>query len=88
MNTFSNNSRITMDTSSETLLKKDLISIKPKMKRKNLKNKRPHLKDFANSAKKFSQKKSKKFKSQPDSTNHHAPWSPVNTDGQPTWKES
>ena len=46
------------------------------------------MKDFANSANKFLEKKSKKFKFPKDLTNHHALWLPVNTDGQPTWKES
>ncbi len=46
------------------------------------------MKDFANSANKFLEKKSKKFKFPKDLTNPHALWLPVNTDGQPTWKES
>lgn len=88
MNTFSNNSRTSMDTNLETPQKKDSNSIKLKKKRKNLKNKKLHSKDFATFANKSSLTRSKKFKFPKDLTNHHVLWLLPNTDGQPTWKES
>lgn len=71
INTFSNNSKILKDINSETPPKKDSNSTKVKMKRKNYKNKKLHLKDFANYANKFLVIKLKKFKYLKDLMNHH-----------------
>lgn len=83
-----NNSRTSMDTNLETPPNKDSSLTKLKKKRKSLKNKKLHSKDFANFANKFLVIKSKKFKFLKDLTNLHALWLPLNMDGQPTWKES
>jgi len=88
MSTSYNNSKILMDTNLKMPQKKDFNLIKMNKKKRKWNNKKLHLKDSANYANKFCQKKLKKFKSVKDSTNPHVPWSPVNTDGQQTWKES
>ncbi len=71
INTFFNNSKILKDINSETPPKKDSNSTKVKMKRKNYKNKKLHLKDFVNYANKFLLIKLKKFKYLKDLMNHH-----------------
>ena len=71
----------------KTVQKKDLNSNKLNNKRKKLKNKKLHLKDFANSVKKFLVIKLKRYKLDKDLQNHLVPWSLVNTDGQLIWKE-
>lgn len=77
-----------MDTNLEMPPNKDSNSNKLKTKRKELKNKKLHMKDSATYAKKSLEINSKKYKFHKDSTNPHAPSLPANTDGQPTCKES
>lgn len=77
-----------MDTSSRTALKKVFNSITVKTKRRNLKSKRPHSRDFASSAKKFLETRSKRFKLDKDLVNLLVPSSLENTDGLLIWSAS
>jgi hypothetical protein len=60
-----------MDINLETHPNKDFNLTKLKIKKRNYKNKKLHSKDFVNYAKKFLDKKLKKFKSVKDLMNHH-----------------
>lgn len=73
MSTSLNNLKNSMDLSWRTAQKKDFNLIKPKTRKRKLKNKKLLLKDYANFARKFLLKKSRKFKLVKDSQIHPVP---------------
>lgn len=77
-----------MVTNLKTAPKKALNSITLKMRRKDLKSKKLHLKAFASFSRKSLEIKSKKYKSGKDLANHLALLLQANTDGQLTWNAS
>jgi hypothetical protein len=76
-----------MEKNLKTVPKKVWNWTKTKMKKRNLKNKKLNMKDFANQSKKSSETKLKKLFFQTELKTHLVFWSPVNTDGVPIWKE-
>jgi len=83
-----NNLKNLMERNLRIVLKKDLISVKLKMKRRNGKNKNHNSKDYVNLLRKSLEIKLKKFNLDKDLKIHHVFLLQVNMDGLLTWKES
>lgn len=88
MSTSSNSWKSTMEKNLKTVLRKVWNWKKTKIKKRNSKNKKLNMKDFANQLKKSLETKLKKSFFQTELKTHLVFWSPVNTDGVQIWKES